>query len=198
MEPAKDSTYDDFEPYCKWERDESQDVLIVHLPDFKRNELKIQINKYGLLTVSGECQPAKGVSKISRFTKRIRISRDYYDEDQIHAKFISGILYITMPQKVTRSKNVKNSIKGNVDNTDDISEMPPLEDTDEVREPGNKQKKLVKKNVMETVSKEMSYAFGLITDREKGKKVAVVASAVAVSSLGAYAMYKFWSGSQKT
>lgn len=186
--------------------------LLLLLIDFKRNELKIQINKYGVMTVSGETQPAKVASKISRFTKRIRISSDYYNEDQIHAKFVSGILYITMPHRGPRSKtsndrtdlteNVKNIIKGSTSHINGINDMPQLEC---VRESCKKQSGSIKKNAMETydaMCKEMSYGFesikGLISDAEKGQNVALVASIVAVSSFGAYAVYKFWSGSQKT
>uniref|UniRef100_A0A7N0SWX9 SHSP domain-containing protein n=1 Tax=Kalanchoe fedtschenkoi TaxID=63787 RepID=A0A7N0SWX9_KALFE len=205
MELAKDSTsiqqiYDDFEPYCKWERYESQDVLNIHVPDFKKNELRIQLSKHGLLTISGQTHPTNDTSKISRFSKRIKISTDDYKEDEIHAKFISGILYITMPKKDASSKtddqvknhthDAANKMKEDVINM----EMPPLEDVDEVREPLKKQERRDKQPVGGTMCQEMGYGFGpitgLISDGQKGKKAAMAASLVAVSSLGAYVLYK--------
>ena len=72
---------------------------------FKKEQLRVQINNYGVLTISGE-QPTSD-AKINRFRKEIKISRDL-NPAQIRARFVRGILYITMQYG---SSQVKESTK---------------------------------------------------------------------------------------
>ncbi|XP_071719727.1 inactive protein RESTRICTED TEV MOVEMENT 2-like [Rutidosis leptorrhynchoides] len=90
-------SYDEFEPLCTWQREDRQDVLVIHLPDFTKDKLRIQISNTGLLKITGE-NAVEGKRK-SRFQKEIRVTKDY-DTDNIHAKFSQGRLRVTLPKKV--------------------------------------------------------------------------------------------------
>ncbi|OAY41907.1 uncharacterized protein LOC110623648 [Manihot esculenta] len=90
------TVFEDFEPYCKWQKDQERDVLEVHLNGFKKDQLKIQLSNLGVMTITGE-RPLEG-SKRSRFRKELRLSKDYVT-DEIRAKMSGGILSIIMPKK---------------------------------------------------------------------------------------------------
>ncbi|PWA42427.1 Alpha crystallin/Hsp20 domain-containing protein [Artemisia annua] len=90
-------SYDEFEPMCTWQREDAQDVLILHLPDFKKEQLRIQISNTGLLKITGEYN-VEGKRK-GRFQKEVKVTKEY-DSNNIHAKFSQGRLRITLPKKV--------------------------------------------------------------------------------------------------
>ncbi|GMN54046.1 hypothetical protein TIFTF001_023178 [Ficus carica] len=96
------SSYEDFEPFCQWQRGQERDVLEVHLQGFKIEHLRVQLNNYGILTISGE--QALQDSRISRFRKEIKVAKEY-SADQIRAKFSSGILYIILPNVSIQSSS---------------------------------------------------------------------------------------------
>ncbi|KAG6401648.1 hypothetical protein SASPL_138512 [Salvia splendens] len=88
--------YDEFEPYCKWQRKEDRDFLEIHLQDFKKEQLKVQISNHGVLKISGE-RPIDA-SKHMKFYKEVAAPNTKYDTHAIHAKFINNNLLITMPK----------------------------------------------------------------------------------------------------
>ncbi|KAM0977615.1 hypothetical protein ACFX15_013191 [Malus domestica] len=98
---AKDETcYEEFEPFCQWNKEEGHDILEVHLQGFKRQDIRVQINNWGILTISGK-QPRveETTSAIpSRFCKEIKISK-HCTTNGIRAKFSRGILSITIPKE---------------------------------------------------------------------------------------------------
>ncbi|KAD5803180.1 hypothetical protein R6Q59_024563 [Mikania micrantha] len=89
--------YDDIEPLCTWQQEDSQDVLVIHLPEFKKEQLRIQINNAGLMKISGE--KITDDKKRIRFLKEVKVTKDY-DSNNIHAKFSQGCLRITLPKKI--------------------------------------------------------------------------------------------------
>ncbi|XP_057983361.1 uncharacterized protein LOC131168142 [Malania oleifera] len=92
-------SYEDFEPFCLWEREDAQETLTLHLPDFKKDQLKVQVNSQGLLKISGE--RAVSETKRSRFSKETRVPKDSIAND-IRAKLArGGYLHVVMPKKVT-------------------------------------------------------------------------------------------------
>ncbi|KAJ9131883.1 hypothetical protein P3X46_034787 [Hevea brasiliensis] len=99
-------TYDDFEPMCKWRREEGCDLLEVHgLQDFEREQLKVRINLGTTLVITGE-RPLKNNIR-SRFRKEIKISK-HCEIDEIRVKFgTAGILHVSLPKKT--SKKISNS-----------------------------------------------------------------------------------------
>lgn len=92
--------YEEFEPFCKWQRKEDRDVLEIQLQDFKKEQLKVQISNHGVLKISGErpLDPTKDSSKRSKFYKEVDAPSSKYDTHAIHAKFVSNNLIITLPK----------------------------------------------------------------------------------------------------
>ncbi|KAG6403910.1 hypothetical protein SASPL_136144 [Salvia splendens] len=88
--------YEEFEPFCKWQRKEDRDFLEIHLQDFKKEQLKVQISNHGVLKISGE-RPIDA-SKHMKFYKEVAAPNTKYDTHAIHAKFINNNLLITMPK----------------------------------------------------------------------------------------------------
>ncbi|KAL2250889.1 UNVERIFIED_CONTAM: 22 class IV heat shock protein [Sesamum indicum] len=88
--------HEEFEPLCKWQRSEDLDVLEIHLQEFNKEQLKVQISNHGVLKISGE-RPLDA-SRKSKFYKEIQISSNC-DTSAIRAKFVNGFLYITMPKR---------------------------------------------------------------------------------------------------
>ncbi|KAJ3685893.1 hypothetical protein LUZ61_015057 [Rhynchospora tenuis] len=94
-------SYVDFEPSYEWSRGEETDILRVHLPDFKREYIKVQVDSYGNLRTAGE-RPVEG-NQWSRFWKDFRLPNNCNVSD-IRAKFENGTLFITVPKQIARSK----------------------------------------------------------------------------------------------
>ncbi|KAK9289861.1 hypothetical protein L1049_008022 [Liquidambar formosana] len=90
-------SYADFEPFCIWKREEECDTLIIDLQEFRKDQLKVQIDNQGTLTVTGERQ--KDGTSWSRFCRQIKIPKEC-KANEICAKFICGRLHILMPKKV--------------------------------------------------------------------------------------------------
>ncbi|KAH6756698.1 hypothetical protein C2S53_001100 [Perilla frutescens var. hirtella] len=95
--------YEEFEPFCKWQRKEDRDVLEIQLQDFKKEQLKVQISNHGVLKISGErpLDPTKEPTKRSKFYKEVPAPSSKYDTRAIHAKFVSNNLIITLPKPKT-------------------------------------------------------------------------------------------------
>ncbi|CAK9135018.1 unnamed protein product [Ilex paraguariensis] len=87
---------DEFEPFSRWHREEKSDTLEVHVPEFKKEELRVQLTSPGMIKISGERQV--DATKRSRFYKEVRVPKDC-NANGIHAKFISGRLHVIMPKK---------------------------------------------------------------------------------------------------
>ncbi|EEF36701.1 hypothetical protein RCOM_1321910 [Ricinus communis] len=96
------TSYEDFEPYCKWQTEEGCDSLQLHLQDYKKEQLKVQL-KSGILVITGE-RPINN-NLLSRFRKEIKVSK-HCKTSEIRAKFSSrGVLTISLP-KITPSKDL--------------------------------------------------------------------------------------------
>ncbi|XP_031273697.1 inactive protein RESTRICTED TEV MOVEMENT 2-like [Pistacia vera] len=90
--------YEEFEPSTAWQREPTYDTLILQLPGFKKEQLKVQITTSRKLKVSGE-RP-KGKDKWTRFYLEIPIPSNYEIND-ISAKFENAALYIKHPKVIT-------------------------------------------------------------------------------------------------
>ncbi|PSS14553.1 Protein RESTRICTED TEV MOVEMENT like [Actinidia chinensis var. chinensis] len=98
--------YVDFEPNTDLAQEEDCVTLLVHLPDFKKEQLRIQLTPTRTLKIIGE--------RILADNKWIRLQKEYpvstnYDINRITAKLEGGILYIRQPKLVTSS--VKQDLK---------------------------------------------------------------------------------------
>ncbi|KAL1088529.1 hypothetical protein V6Z11_D08G258400 [Gossypium hirsutum] len=117
-----ETSYEDFEPLCKWRRDQNCDKLEVHLPGFRRQQLKVEIHSSGILEISGERLMDEGKSKriISRFRKEFPVSEDY-QRTQIRAKFYNGILHLVMPKQIIPTISAPAGGGGDENNDDKAS-----------------------------------------------------------------------------
>ncbi|KAI8562750.1 hypothetical protein RHMOL_Rhmol03G0059100 [Rhododendron molle] len=90
-------SYEDFEPFCNWRRNDESETLVAHLPAFRKDQLKIQVNNTtNTVKISGERLVDE--TKRSRFHKEIAIPKDC-NSKEIHARFAGGLLHVVMPKK---------------------------------------------------------------------------------------------------
>ncbi|KAK9291113.1 hypothetical protein L1049_009300 [Liquidambar formosana] len=196
------ASFEDFEPFCSWQTEEGCEILVVHLSDFKKVQLKVQINNRGMLKITG--QRPLDTTKWSRFRKEIRISKDC-NANEIHANFSSGLLCIIMPKKFTPvgQKDQTTTIQQPQENGEQKSEINQDEVAEKlptVNELGSAEEKTtsLEKDPWRG-SKPMSYKFrlqeSLASRLTKGKRVAVnvAVRVVVVVALGAYVAYTCWS-----
>nr|XP_010908180.1 uncharacterized protein LOC105034648 [Elaeis guineensis] len=98
--PVPSPSYEDFDPAFEWSREEGSDTLRVHLPGFKRDNLRVEVDDYGNLVTSGE--RVLDSTRRSRFHKAFRIPENC-NVDDIYAKFENAVLYVIHPKvKTTR------------------------------------------------------------------------------------------------
>ncbi|XP_050237554.1 uncharacterized protein LOC126687168 [Mercurialis annua] len=104
METIDEIAYEDFEPYCKWQREEGCDLLEVHVQDFKKEHLRVQL-KGDVLSITGEYPVNNNIRK--RFLKKLKISKQC-EATEIRAKFSKrGILTVSLPKKISSSTSKK-------------------------------------------------------------------------------------------
>ncbi|KAL5830697.1 hypothetical protein ACOSQ3_016115 [Xanthoceras sorbifolium] len=90
--------YEDFVPSTGWVREPEYDTLVVYLPGFKKEQLKVQVTTLRNLRISGE-RPL-GNNKWSHFRMEFPIPANN-DINEISAKFEGGSLYIKHPKVIT-------------------------------------------------------------------------------------------------
>ncbi|MED6168318.1 hypothetical protein PIB30_010651 [Stylosanthes scabra] len=90
--------YQDIEPPFDWDHEKESDTLIVALPGFKKEQLRVQVTSTRKLRLSGERKI--GDTKIRKFYKELSIPSDA-DTSSISAKFENGILYVKLPKVIT-------------------------------------------------------------------------------------------------
>ncbi|KAG6750741.1 hypothetical protein POTOM_045250 [Populus tomentosa] len=89
--------YDDFEPFCRWKKDE-QEILEIHLQGFKKQHLRVQVVEPDVVKITGE-RPMDCTLR-SRFRKEIKIPKNF-KTDEIRAKLSGDILQIILPKQTT-------------------------------------------------------------------------------------------------
>ncbi|KAI8562749.1 hypothetical protein RHMOL_Rhmol03G0059000 [Rhododendron molle] len=174
-------TYDDFEPFCGWRREEGKETLVVHVAEFKRDQMKVHLSNRGTLRITGE-RPIDG-TKRSRFAKEIKVPKDC-NPNEISAKFTNaGLLHIIMPKKT--------SIKLETKQDQPIQVVP--EQHGQARDQNAQPKtKGTQGQVAEKSRKVFSVAKQtIIRDRKVVMGVALMVVVAVVVALGAFAMYKY-------
>ncbi|GMH11155.1 hypothetical protein Nepgr_012996 [Nepenthes gracilis] len=95
---ASTRVYEDFEPTADWIHEEGVDTYLVYLPDFKKENLRVQLTTSRVLKISGECPISE--NRWKRFLKEVRVSENC-NTKEITAKFEEGVLYIRQPKLIT-------------------------------------------------------------------------------------------------
>ncbi|XP_040990956.1 uncharacterized protein LOC121238181 [Juglans microcarpa x Juglans regia] len=98
--PPVDRVYEDFEPQMEWAKEEC-DTLILLLPGFRKEQLRVQLTSNRTLRISGE-RPL-GDQKYRRFRKEISVPSNA-ETTEITAEFEKGILYVRHPKVISQHK----------------------------------------------------------------------------------------------
>ncbi|XP_021633930.1 inactive protein RESTRICTED TEV MOVEMENT 2 [Manihot esculenta] len=149
---SRNHVYQEFVPSAAWTEDSNSHYLLVDLPDFKKEEVKLQVDASGQITVRGE--RLVNNNKYISFEKTFKAPENS-DMDNITGKFDGEILYVTLPKKVQR-KEATNEIRENIEGgvgKDNEQEKPSsvgeraseLETNEEEEEEERKKKKERKK-----------------------------------------------------
>ncbi|XP_019197786.1 PREDICTED: inactive protein RESTRICTED TEV MOVEMENT 2 [Ipomoea nil] len=99
--PAPNQVFEDFVPRSEFVTEADADILQVHLPDFKKEQLRVQVTRSGILKISGQ-RPTWG-DKWLRFHKEFPISPNC-TQNKITAKFERGILFVRQPKMIIAEK----------------------------------------------------------------------------------------------
>ncbi|KAJ8630880.1 hypothetical protein MRB53_024203 [Persea americana] len=91
-------SFEDFEPLSDWIRLAGSDTLILTLPGFKKEHLRVNLDNNRNLRISGE-RPL-GNNRSSRFYKEVQIPENC-DVKDLRARIENGTLYITMPKTIS-------------------------------------------------------------------------------------------------
>ncbi|KAK4607323.1 hypothetical protein RGQ29_001233 [Quercus rubra] len=94
---TENRVYEEFEAQFEWAIEEGLDTLLVHVPGFRREELKVQITSVGNLRVSG--QRSLGKNKWKRFDKEFTIPPNV-DTNAISAKYDENVIYVKLPKVI--------------------------------------------------------------------------------------------------
>ncbi|KAJ8529100.1 hypothetical protein K7X08_035935 [Anisodus acutangulus] len=97
--------YEDFVPSSKLVQEQHSDTLHLILPGFKKEQMRIQLTKTGILKISG--QRPIGQNKWQRFQKEFPVAENC-DKGKISAKFENGILHVKQPKLITSSVKKEN------------------------------------------------------------------------------------------
>ncbi|QCE01499.1 HSP20 family protein [Vigna unguiculata] len=93
--------YQDFDPYFEWSEDEGSATLIVMLPGFTKEQLRVQVTSAPMLRINGERQILE--NKRRRFSREFSIP-PYCDTNDVSAKFEGGVLTIKFPKLITLAR----------------------------------------------------------------------------------------------
>ncbi|KAK9054485.1 hypothetical protein SSX86_025563 [Deinandra increscens subsp. villosa] len=107
--------FEEFVPPSAWTEDSTCHYLLVDLPGFKKQELKLQVDNGTHVLISGERQERE--NKYKRFEQSFELPKDA-DIQKITGKLDAEILYVSVPKKVGQERK-------------DLSEPAPVSDEDD-------------------------------------------------------------------
>ncbi|XP_010266656.1 PREDICTED: uncharacterized protein LOC104604124 [Nelumbo nucifera] len=97
--PAASSSQD-FEPSFDWViNEEGNETLVLHLPGFRKEQLSVEFNNRGKLSISVERLVEN--NRPNRFQKDFGILKNC-KPNEIKARFVDETLYITLPKTTNR------------------------------------------------------------------------------------------------
>nr|ACJ85163.1 unknown [Medicago truncatula] len=99
---ARPSVVEDIVPNSAWTEDSAAHYLVVDLPEFVKEDVKLQVDSSGRIVVKGERQASE--------QKRVRFHLSFPEPndseiDNIAGKFDGGILYVTLPKRIVQENN---------------------------------------------------------------------------------------------
>lgn len=99
---APTQVYEDFVPTSELVQEQDSDTLLLDLTGFKKEQVRVQLTRTGILKISGQ-RPVAGENKWLRFQKDFPVSQNC-DKTKISAKFENGILYVKQPKLITSTE----------------------------------------------------------------------------------------------
>ncbi|ONK81898.1 uncharacterized protein A4U43_C01F33990 [Asparagus officinalis] len=171
-------TYEDFKPSFKWNHEEGSDTLEISLPGFKKEQIKIQMDNFRNLKVSGE-RPLIG-ERWRRFFTNFRIPSNTSNAD-IRAKFENGTLSMIFPKLFARHPTQNQTTNAQEPASDKKTAIEPKPREDNVQK--NQEEK-------EKIHKAKAGDRGLRFKRHKQLMVNVGVAAVILVAVGFYVSCK--------
>ncbi|KAL5544399.1 hypothetical protein UlMin_008183 [Ulmus minor] len=100
--------FEEIEPSSQWTADKNSHYLLVELPGFKKEHVKIQVINSGHIKISGE--------RLVHENRKLNFEKSYKvpensNTDKITAKFDGEILYVTVPKQVVDEEKSENISK---------------------------------------------------------------------------------------
>uniref|UniRef100_A0A803LXI7 SHSP domain-containing protein n=1 Tax=Chenopodium quinoa TaxID=63459 RepID=A0A803LXI7_CHEQI len=90
--------YEDYDPPFDMVTEEGCDTILIYLPGYKKEQLRVQLTTSRVLKISGE--RLIGDNRWRGFNKEFQVPTNC-DTKEITAKFEGGILYIRQPKIIT-------------------------------------------------------------------------------------------------
>ncbi|KAI5416803.1 uncharacterized protein LOC127073831 [Lathyrus oleraceus] len=97
---ARTALFEEIVPNSGWSEDSTSHYLLVDLPEFKKEDVKLQVDSSGRIVVKGERQASE--QKRVRFHLSFPAPSDS-EVDKIAGKFDGGILYVTLPKQIVQA-----------------------------------------------------------------------------------------------
>ncbi|KAK7822749.1 inactive protein RESTRICTED TEV MOVEMENT 2 [Quercus suber] len=124
--PSRDHIVEEFVPYSGWTEDVNGRYLLIDLPDFKKEEVKLSIDGSGNMTATGQRQVNE--DKMVHFDQSFKLPENS-DVDKISGRFDGEILYVTVPKLAVEEKREHETLKENVsDKAKQIEHEKPIND----------------------------------------------------------------------
>ncbi|KAA3471693.1 protein RESTRICTED TEV MOVEMENT 2 isoform X2 [Gossypium australe] len=130
MDSKPNVVFEEFEVPTEWVHEVADDTLIAYLPEFKKEQLKVQITSGGLLRIHGE--RSLGGNKISRFSKEFPLPSNC-DLSKIRANFNGGMLRVKFPKstiQADQNQQAKTSPDPNPEAPPSMAAPPPADYAD--------------------------------------------------------------------
>ncbi|GAU32819.1 hypothetical protein TSUD_208870, partial [Trifolium subterraneum] len=99
---ARTPVVEEIVPNSGWTEDSTGHYLLVDLPEFVKEDVKLQVDSSGRIVVKGERQASE--QKRVNFHLSFPAPEDA-EVDKIAGKFDGGILYVTLPKRIVQEKN---------------------------------------------------------------------------------------------
>nr|KYP71066.1 hypothetical protein KK1_010309 [Cajanus cajan] len=139
VQPPTDPFFENFVPPSDWDRKKESDTLILMLPGFRKEQLKVQVSSKRVLKLSGERKISENKSR--RFNKEEDLQA-YHDTSGITAKFEAGMLYVKIPKIIDSTSKQEEPSKPDQqpppttdDNKPDQDQEPTDQKEDKTAEP---------------------------------------------------------------
>ncbi|KAK7292240.1 hypothetical protein RIF29_08017 [Crotalaria pallida] len=125
---------EEFIPNSGWAEDPSGHYLLVDLPEFRKEEVNLQVDSSGNVIVRGERKVNE--RKSVHFKLTYPVPEDS-DADKITGKFDAGILYVTVPKRISKENKeseIQEASNGNAGRAEE-NQSQELNAGNEVRGP---------------------------------------------------------------